>query len=112
LNNLHSPRSRVNMLADLDLALKQPLQLVQKLFNQNDSTLDGFEDRVESTFQSLLNDARDQVSSLHYLPGTITDVWRARLASCNHFIVEKLEFTESRFFGKVQSDGTGYWIWE
>jgi len=54
------------MLADLDLALKQPLQLVQKLYNEGGSTLDGFEDRVQSTFSTLLNDARDQVSSLQY----------------------------------------------
>ncbi|GAA5836579.1 hypothetical protein JCM5353_003723 [Sporobolomyces roseus] len=52
------------MLADLDLALKQPLQLVQKLYNEGGSTLDGFEDRVQSTFSTLLNDARDQLPAI------------------------------------------------
>jgi len=58
------------MLADLDLALKQPLKLIEKLYAEGgDSTLDGFEKRVETTFESLLRDAREQVSQLLYLLG-------------------------------------------
>lgn len=51
------------MLADLDLALKEPLKLVEKLFAHGGSSLDGFELRVQETFQLLLKDtARDEVS--------------------------------------------------
>ncbi|GAA5953960.1 hypothetical protein JCM3765_000708 [Sporobolomyces pararoseus] len=52
------------MLADLDLALKQPLQLIEKIYSEGNSNLDGFESRVESTFQSLLKDAREQVPAI------------------------------------------------
>ena len=51
------------MLADLDLALKEPLKLVEELFARGGSSLDGFEVRVQETFQLLLKDAaRDEVS--------------------------------------------------
>lgn len=51
------------MLADLDLALKNPLELVQQLFRGQDSSLDGFEERVASTFGALFEEAkaREQV---------------------------------------------------
>ncbi|GAA6059426.1 hypothetical protein JCM10212_003658 [Sporobolomyces blumeae] len=52
------------MLADLDLALKKPLELVQKLYRDGGSSLDSFEDRVESTFSTLLNDARTQLPAI------------------------------------------------
>ncbi|GAA5941819.1 uncharacterized protein JCM15063_000785 [Sporobolomyces koalae] len=52
------------MLADLDLALKQPLTLIEKLYVEGGSTLDGFELRVEETFRSLVQDARDQLPAI------------------------------------------------
>lgn len=58
---------RATMLADLDLALKQPLQLIEKLYVEGSSNLDQFEHRVESTFSTLLKDARDQVSQIYEL---------------------------------------------
>ncbi|GAA5996352.1 uncharacterized protein JCM10292_007553 [Rhodotorula paludigena] len=43
------------MLADLDLALKRPTELVQRLYAEQPS-LDGFDERVASTFSSLFSD--------------------------------------------------------
>ncbi|BGP22901.1 hypothetical protein JCM10295v2_001792 [Rhodotorula toruloides] len=43
------------MLADLDLALKRPAELVQRLY-ADDPSLDGFEKRVAETFSQLLSD--------------------------------------------------------
>lgn len=42
------------MLADLDLALKRPTELVQRLYAEQPS-LDGFDERVASTFSSLFS---------------------------------------------------------
>ncbi|GAA5883357.1 hypothetical protein JCM16303_006707 [Sporobolomyces ruberrimus] len=67
------------MLADLDLALKQPLQLIEKLYVEGSWNLDQFEHRIESTFSTLLKDARDQLPAITSLsdqsrlpsPGTL-----------------------------------------
>ncbi|GAA5901458.1 hypothetical protein JCM8208_001808 [Rhodotorula glutinis] len=42
------------MLADLDLALKRPAELVQQLYAQ-DASLDGFDQRVASSFSALIS---------------------------------------------------------
>ncbi|GAA5888198.1 hypothetical protein JCM6882_000317 [Rhodosporidiobolus microsporus] len=53
------------MLADLDLALKNPAQLIQQLHAQQPS-LDGFEERVATAFTNLFEDvnAREQLPSI------------------------------------------------
>ncbi|GAA5862180.1 hypothetical protein JCM8547_007765 [Rhodosporidiobolus lusitaniae] len=52
------------MMADLDLALKSPQKLVQRLYAE--SSLDGLEERVASTFASLFEEAhaREQLPAL------------------------------------------------
>lgn len=46
------------MLADLNLALRDPHALIQSLYEQTEPcTLDGFERRVEQTFKELFKDA-------------------------------------------------------
>lgn len=42
------------MLADLDLALKRPAELVQQLYAK-DASLDGFEQRVADSFSALIS---------------------------------------------------------
>jgi len=44
----------LSMLADLDLALKRPAELVQQLYAQ-DASLDGFDQRVASSFSALIS---------------------------------------------------------
>ncbi|GAA5833275.1 hypothetical protein JCM11251_005191 [Rhodosporidiobolus azoricus] len=53
------------MLADLDLALKNPAQLIQRLYEQQ-ASLDGLEEWVSSTFNGLFEDvkARDQLPAI------------------------------------------------
>ncbi|GAA6044679.1 hypothetical protein NBRC10513_004549 [Rhodotorula toruloides] len=62
------------MLADLDLALKRPAELVQRLYAE-DPSLDGFEKRVAETFSQLLSDdnAVQQIPALTFLttPSTL-----------------------------------------
>ncbi|CDR48017.1 hypothetical protein NBRC10512_002616 [Rhodotorula toruloides] len=62
------------MLADLDLALKRPAELVQRL-HAEDPSLDGFEKRVAETFSRLLSDdkAVQQIPALTSLstPSTL-----------------------------------------
>ncbi|GAA5900559.1 uncharacterized protein JCM6883_002882 [Sporobolomyces salmoneus] len=102
------------MLADLDLALKQPLQLIEKLFLEHDSTLDGFELRVQESFESLLRDARSQLPAVTALsnqsklprPGSLvrframvqdtgygTELYRA-LGAKNQLLMYGIEETE------------------
>jgi hypothetical protein len=59
---LHSLAAPNKMLADLDLALKSPLELVQQLYRAGGSSLDGFEEKVASNFTALFDDqkAREQ----------------------------------------------------
>ncbi|GAA5927019.1 hypothetical protein JCM10213_005555 [Rhodosporidiobolus nylandii] len=53
------------MMADLNLALKSPAELIQRLYAEH-GTLDGLEERVASTFASLFEDekARSQLRAL------------------------------------------------
>lgn len=53
------------MLADLDLALKRPAELVQRLYAE-DPSLDGFEKRVAETFSRLLSDDK-AVQQVHWI---------------------------------------------
>ncbi|GAA6026949.1 hypothetical protein JCM8097_005989 [Rhodosporidiobolus ruineniae] len=54
------------MLADLDLALKDPQALIRRLHAEQPASLDGFEERVQSTFSGLFEDAgaREQLPAL------------------------------------------------
>ncbi|GAA5991954.1 hypothetical protein JCM5350_001318 [Sporobolomyces pararoseus] len=112
------------MLADLDLALKQPLQLIEKIYAEGNSNLDGFESRVETTFQSLLKDAREQVPAITSLsdqrrlprPGSLvrframvqdtgygTELYRA-LGAKDQLLMYGIEETEEELHSAARED--------
>lgn len=66
------------MLADLDLALKRPAELVQRLYAEEPS-LDGFETRVAETFSRLLDDDK-AVQQVRHVAGTFCEAYTDSLA--------------------------------